>query len=373
MDEIIVQTKDDKLLIIVLEEGRIVEYYEYEKDNLSLMGNIYIGKVKDVVPKSNTLFVDIGLDKAGFLQLDDFSKKYKRDDKIIVQVKKDGYGDKGPKLSNELSIAGKYVALLLNSNIFACSRKLDSAEYVGLIEDFKKKLPDDVGLIIRTEAENVENQVIIDEVDELLEKYNEINEKIQSNEVGLIYDASNIENKIIIEFVKQTTKKIYTNNEEIYSKLLTSIEDNKAKLNYNFPEIINANTDFIDEFGLFTEYSRIFDRKIWLKSSGYIAVDRTEALTAIDVNSGKFLGKKDFEKEDTLLEINKEAAVESMRQIRLKNIGGIIVIDFINMQNEENRRAILEILNEEIKRDRSRIEVFGFTKLGLVEIARKKM
>ena len=374
MDEIIIQKINEKLQIIVLEKGKIVELYEYDENNIPKLGNVYIGQINDVVPSMNTLFVDIGFEKAGYLQLDNFDKKYKNGEKILVQIKKDETYSKGAKLSDKLSISGKYVVLLLNSNIVTCSRKIIEDKKESLISCVKSVLPDNIGAIIRTEAENIDESIVTNEIKELLKKIDKINEKIQEDEVGLIYDASSIENKILFDMIKSTTKKIYINDESIYNMLLMAIEDYKKDgLISHIPEISYSNTNYVDEFGLLSEYENVFDRKIWLKSSGYIAVDKTEALTAIDVNTGKFLGKNEQEKEEIAFETNKEAVYEVAKQIRLKNLGGIIVVDFINMEEISHKDEILRILEEKVKKDRSRVEVYGFTRLGLVEIARKRI
>ncbi len=375
MDEIIIQTNDEKVFVIVLENGRIVEYYEYFLNNLSKIGNIYIGVVKDVLPKSNTIFVGFGDEKTGYLQLDELDKNYKNGDRIIVQVKKDAYDNKGAKLTNRLSISGKYTVLLANSSNYTVSHKLEYSDFEEIFNKIKEILPSQMGAIIRTEAENAESNDIYNEITSLYKEYLELENKLKIGELGIIYEASKIENKILLDFVKKSTKKIYINDKNIYENILNKIASFKANNSnyYCFPEIEYSECDFIQKFGLVSELEKIFDRKIWLKSSGYIVIDKTEALVAIDVNTGKNLGNADSNKEDIAYKTNFEAAIESMRQIRLKNLGGIIIIDFINMEKDGNKEAILDILKAESKKDRSKVEILGFTKLGLVEMTRKKI
>ena len=364
MEEIIIQTSEEKVCIIVLENGKIVEYYEYDKNNLSKIGNICIGQVTDVVAKNNTLFVDVGEEKPGFLQLESLDKKYKKGDKVIVQIKKDSTEKKGAKLSNKLSIASQYIVLLINSKVYTFSSKLENVS-PQTIEKIKAQIPPECGFIIRTEAKNVTEDVLLEELHSLVEKNNQIRESIQNEDVGVIFDVSKIEQRVMHEFVKSTTKSIYTNDKEIYEKL-AEINDNRIQINY-------SNTNYIDEFGLETEYEKISQRKIWLKSGGFIVFDKTEAMTVIDVNTGKFTGKRGFEQETTAFETNKEATFEIAKQIRLKNIGGIIIIDYINMHEEENKQSIIEIMKKECLKDRSKVEVIDFTALGLLEITRKKI
>ena len=275
MDELIIQKKDDKKLIIVLESNKIVEYYEITEKTQSQIGNIYIGIIMSVHPKTNTIFVDIGLSKQAFLELKSLDKKYKKGDRILVKVKKDETDTKGAKLTSNVNC-----------------------------KDFD--LPDF--------------------------------EKIKKPRI--IQLSNSLEEKILKDF----KGKIYKDSE-----------------------------DYIAKFGLETELEKVQNTKIWLKSGGFIVIEKTEALTAIDVNSGKTTGKKQDKKEDVVFKVNKEAAIEVMRQIRLKNIGGIVVIDFINMESMEHRKEILRIMNNEKAKDRAEIAVYDFTKLGLVELTRKKI
>ena len=274
MDELIIQKKDDKKLIILLESNKIVEYYEITDKTQSKIGNIYIGIITSVHPKTNTIFVDIGLSKQAFLELKSLDKKYKKGDKILVKVKKDETDTKGAKLTSNVNC-----------------------------KDFD--LPDF--------------------------------EKIKKPRI--IYLSNSLEEKILKDF----KGKVYKDNE-----------------------------DYISKFGLETELEKVQNTKIWLKSGGFIVIEKTEALTAIDVNSGKTTGKRQDKKEDVVFKVNKEAAVEVMRQLRLKNIGGIIIIDFINMEKKEHEEEILEIIDKEKSKDHTKIANCGFTKLGLFEITRQK-
>ena len=305
MEEIIVEQIDDKILIIGLEMGKIVEFYEFDSKNMPISGNIYIGQITDVLPKTNTIFVDIGQEKSAFLQLDSLDKNYKKGDKIAVKVKRNATNIKGAMLTNRFS----------------------------------------------------------SQEEEIVEK------AIKTEKIGLIYDVSSVENFVYLNLFSEKTSKVYINNQKIYFGFLKilSVGPQKGGLNVQY-----KNVDFLEEFGLRTEFSKVFDRKIWLKSGGYIVIDRTEALTAIDVNSAKST-KISNSLEEMALKVNEEAAVEVMKQIRLRNIGGIIVVDFINQVEESSKKAILNTLKNEKSKDRRTVEIAGFTKLGLVEITRKKL
>ena len=366
MDEIIIQRVEDKLIIIVLENNEIVEYHEFSSNNMSQIGNIYAGTIKDVVPGNRTLFVDFGNKLPGFLQPSSFEKTYKRGDKVLVQVRKDEFLSKGAKLTESISIAGKYVVLLANSDVVTYSSKLESGEIIDLIDRLKTQLPHGFGAILRTEAKTEKIDTILAEYNELYKKYEEVKNASKSIKQGLIYEVNSIEKKLLLEFIKSTTQKIYINDLEIYNKLQKELENGPKSGILEYKDV-----DFNTEFGLQTACEKAMQRKIWLKSGGYIAIDKTEALTAIDVNTGKNIGKNG--EDDVIMATNTEAAIEVMKQIWLKNIGGIIIIDFINLYENSQKEAILELLNNEKYKDRSKVEIFGFTRLGLVEITRKKL
>ena len=376
MEEIIIQTTEDNLLIIVLEDGKIVEYYEYDLNMLPKIDNIYKGKIKDILWKSNTLFVDYGDEKNGYLQLKEIPEDYKVGEEILVQVRKDAYGTKGAKLTNSISIAGRNIVLLQDKNIFTMSKKYkDQIDDESVLEKFKKYNERGYGIILRTDSLGVDEDILFKQLDYLVDLYNEIQRKSgETNAPCLIYDANDISKRIFTEFCKNKTYKIYINNEEINELFQKAIASQKEIYN-TIPEIVFSNQmDFIKEFGLETEQEKVFTKKIWLKSGGYIISEKTQALTTIDVNSGKYSGdNKDGNFNSYILRVNKEAAVEAAKQIRLKNMSGIILIDFINMQSESDQEEVKQAFITESLKDRSKVEVFDFTKLGLLELTRKRL
>ena len=399
MEEIIVERKGNIILVCVLENGEIVEKYDFNIENHSTIGNIYIGTVKDLYDGMQAAFVDIGLEKKAFLSLKDakpkvdvakkdyvekqsdsddkeekLSKSLRKGQNLLLQIRKEAFEDKGPRVSTHVTLAGNYLVLMPETEIITVSQKIENeAEKERLLNIIKTNLPENYGCIIRTDACNISEKEIIEDLNKVLELWNEIklkyeqinknNKKAIAEPERLLYDDNNIAVKIARDMVKKTTKKIYVNDIDIYQNL-------KKLVGSEIIELKEKN-DFIEQFGLKTEFEKINNRKIWLKCGAHIVIDKTEALTAIDVNSSKCIGNEELEK--TILKVNKEAAVEVMKQLRLKDIGGIIVIDYIDMHKQEYKDEILNIMREEQKKDRSKIEVKDFTQLNLVEMTRKKM
>lgn len=397
MEEIIIEKLDNNILVCILENSEIVEKYIFNVENSSTIGNIYIGTVRDIFEGMQTAFVDIGLNKNGFLSLKDAMPKVdmkKREDsdkkeikisnvikkgqKLIVQIRKEAFEDKGPRVSTHVTLAGNYLVLMPETDIVTISQKISNqSEKERLLEIVKANLPQNYGCIIRTDAEGIEQSEISRDLNRILKEWekiqniykNNISEISQENFISkLLHDDNNIAMKIVRDMVRKTTKKIYVNDGELYENLLECLNINKFN-----EELIcyEKGVNFIENFGLVSELDKINDRKIWLKSGAHIVIDKTEALTAIDVNSSKCIGKEGVEQ--TIFKVNKEAAIEIMKQIRLKDIGGIIIIDFIDMHNQEYKDEILRIMREEQKKDRSKIEVKDFTQLNLVEMTRKRM
>ena len=390
MEEIIIQKKDDCVLVCVLEKGQIVEKYDFKLDSSSTIGNIYIGSVKDIFDGMQAAFVDIGLEKNAFLPFKDALPKVdivkenenyndsfiehalKKGQNLLLQVRKEAFEDKGARVSTHVTLAGKYLVLMPDTDIVTISQKItDTEEKERLLDIIKRGVPSNFGCIIRTEAKDVEEAELESDFKKILEKWENIKQTFnvlnsQKNldiEDRLIYDDNNIAMKIARDMVKKTTKKIYVNDSEIYNLL-------KYFVNCDII-VFEENEDFITEFGLVSDFEKIDNRKIWLKCGAQIVIDKTEALTAIDVNSSRCVQGKDLE--ETIFKINKEAAIEIMKQLRLKDVGGIIIIDFIDMHKQEFQEEILKIMREEQKKDRSKIEVKDFTQLNLVEMTRKKM
>ncbi len=385
MLEILTNKNQEKTKIALVENGNLLEYYEEIENGERKEGNIYSGIVKDIVNGMEAAFVDIGAEKNTFIHLKDIlpkadETKQKKDkdikikdilklnQKILVQVKKDSNDKKGARVSSHISLPGKYVVLMPNTDIITVSQKItNEKEQERLKRLVKENITKENGCVIRTAAVKKEKE-IIEELKKLEEKWEKIENKFNENdkETKLIYKTATILEKMIIDLADKNIEKIVTNDKEEYEKILKIKEENKELEN---TKIELENKNIFDKYDLEQQISKINNRKIWLKCGGFITIDKTEALTAIDVNSGKFTGTKDLEK--TVYKVNEEATIEIAKQLRLKDIGGIIIIDYIDMQKEENKQKIQKLLEENLKKDRSKTQLEGFTRLDLMEMTRK--
>ena len=387
MSELIINQRDNRFEVCILEDNSICEFYMYDDAKDNIMGNIYLGKVRNVVEGMQAAFIDIGMKKNAFISVKDAAPKvdvvkenevnnYKISDilktnsNVLVQVKKMPIAEKGARVSSHITLPGNYIVLMPNFEVVTVSQKiLSDEEKDRLVNIIKEIIPSGFGAIIRTDAEGVSKEELINDFENVMKIWMEIEKKSNFDEIALLYDEHEVVSKLGRDLINQKLDKIYVNNEKMYKEIKSYIDSNGKKKNIPI-ELLNV-SDIIEEFGLKTELLNVENRKVWLKSGGYIVIDKTEALTAIDVNSGKFIGNSDLEQ--TALNVNLEAAKEIMKQIRLKDIGGIIVIDYIDLNKKEHQKQIIDAMKEEILKDRSRIDIKGYTELNLVELTRKKM
>ena len=387
MIEIIIQSENKVKKIALIENGRLIEYYEEDKENKRREGNIYIGIVKDIINGMQSAFVDIGTEKKSFINLKDIlpqidetkekqdesieiSNVIKREQKLLVQVKKDSNENKGARVSSHINLPGKYIALLPNTNIITISQKIkDPKEQERLVKLVKENISDGNGAVIRTSAQNKDKEVIED-IKRVEKKWNTIIQTSINPDLRrpqLLYRSENIIEKMLMDLANTNIDKITVNDKNVEKELVKFKKDNKeyANLDIEFKE----QEKLLDVYDLEKQIEKIQNRKIWLKCGGFITIDKTEALTAIDVNTGKYTGNQSLEQ--TVFKVNNEATIEIARQLRLRDIGGIVIIDYIDMKDEKNKEKIQELLEEELKKDRSKTQVEGFTKLDLMELTRK--
>lgn len=384
MLELIINKKEDLENIILLQNGKIVEYYTSTEEDKKrrLEGNIYIGRVGEIIDGMQAAFIDFGGCKKGFIHLKDampqidekkakldtstdIKKVLKINQKILVQVKKDSDNKKGARVSTHISLPGKFVVIMPNVDFITISQKIDdNKKKEKLMKFIKETLPEGFGAIVRTSAENVPNDYIKEDIKNLLAKWNKIEKEYNnsSNEPKLICESENVVEKMLIDLSPNKIDKITTNSKKEYENLKNSDFNNQNI-------VFEDKQDLIQEYALTGQLEKLENRKIWLNCGGFITIDKTEALTAIDVNTGKFTGNKDLE--STIFKVNKEATVEIAKQLRLRDIGGIIIVDYIDMRDKENKERIQNLLKEELKADRAKTQVEGFTKLNLMELTRK--
>ena len=398
MLEILIDKNQQERQIALVDNEKLVEYYIDEEKSTRKEGNIYIGVVRNIIKGMQSAFVDIGTEKNSFIHLKDILEKVnekneqnntknqlnhneidisdviKEGQKILVQVKKDSNLQKGARVSTHINLPSKYIALMPNTDIITISQKIeDKKEQERLIKLVKENLSQGNGAIIRTSAVGKEKE-IIEDIKNTEKRWDNI-QKAFKNDTGkmpkLLEKAQSLVEKMIIDLPENSIQKITVNSKREFDK----IQNFKNQNNYleNATIELKENEDVLDKYDIKKEILKIENRKIWLKCGGFITIDKTEALTAIDINSGKFTGKKNSSKENTIYKVNQEATVEIAKQLRLRNISGIIVIDYIDMEEEQDRKNIMNLLEKELKKDRSKTQIMGFTKLDLLEMTRKKL
>lgn len=384
MSYIFIDSLDGFQRVGIVENNRLVEYH-LEKEEKKIVGNIYRGRVVNVLQGMEAAFVDIGEGKNAYLYVKDalpkemlysgkrysISEVVKSGQEIIVQVIKEPSGNKGAKVTTHIEIPGRFLVFTPFSNKINISKKIRSiVEVESLKEIGKKIIKNDTGLIFRTASEGIDESILQEEYNILYDIYAKIEKERNFLPCPkLLYKEPSLGYQIIRDSFNDETEKIIVNNKEVYDNLILTEEtfpfrfSNKMKLDKDFS--INYNT------GIQLDLQTALQRIVSLKSGGYIVIDETEALTAIDVNTGKFVGSSSLE--DTIVKTNIEAAGEIARQIRLRDIGGIIIIDFIDMKNKNDISNVLAILRKNLKKDKIKTNIIDITKLGLVELTRKKI
>lgn len=364
----------------------------YNKD---IAGNIYKGKVGRVIPSLKSAFIDIGLEKDGYLNLDDVKKhiyetglvdsekdkklqyseklKYfsgiKQGDEIIVQVIKGPISEKGPKISLFVSIPGKYLVLLPGSSFVGVSKKIPSIKRRKQLVEFVRnsRSNEKLGFIIRTAAKDVDEKLILDELNFFHRLWKKIDINAKKDAPRILYQELPVYLKLIRNYFDLNTK-VYVNSEDVYDKIkdfVSSFSSDAGK------RIILKNDELLfEQFGIKDLFDKTLLKKIWMPSGGYLVIEETEALTSIDVNSGKYVSKGS--KEQAFLKINKEAAVEVARQLIIRDIGGIIIVDFIDMRQKKSREKLHDYFKEQLKNDPSNPRILNVSRFGLIEMTRKR-
>jgi ribonuclease E len=382
--QMLVRSSPHQTQIVVLEGPVLVEHYVARSDQKSLVGNVYLGKVRNVLPGMEAAFVDFGEGKNGVLYAGDVNYDdaeiegkarriemvMKPGDTVLVQVVKDALGHKGARLTNQISLAGRYLVLAPNSDVRGISRRLPDEERRRLRTVIGEVRPKGMGVIVRTAAEGASKEDIQADIKRLLRVWDKIESEKQTRAPALIHEEPPLVLRVIREHFTGDFRRLLIDDQSTYEQALEYLEGTEA-------DLLDKVKLYEDELGLFERFHvedqlrKALDRKVWLPSGGHIVIDRTEALTVIDVNTGRFVGRSNLE--ETVLQNNLEAAEEIARQLRLRDIGGIIVIDFIDMEIAKNRAAVLQRLREHLAKDKTRTQVFDVSNLGLVEMTRKNV
>ena len=382
VQKIVIENDSRQMQAAVLEDDRLAEYYVQYNGGSPVNGSIYCGTIESVLPGMQAAFVDIGWERNAYLALEDvqvgeqlegcspnISDLLKKGQRVVVQIKKEAVDLKGPKVSCKLTLSGRTMVLVPGKPYAAVSKKIRSAERRQELKDLTDEILSGhaCGVIVRTAAEHAQEEELRKEFDWMLNRWRQLEKKIKEvQKPGLIQADMNLATKVIRECAdEENLEGIYVSDYELYEELQQQILKRKIRFKIKWRE-----TDLMELFQLKGEIHAIHKRKVWLKNGGYLVFDRTEALQVIDVNTGKFTGKNDFQR--TILDMNLEAAEEIAKQIRLRNLSGMILIDFIDMQEKADQNTLLDAFERALKKDRVKTTLVGMTKLGLVEMTRKK-
>ncbi|MGL5244407.1 MAG: ribonuclease E/G [Sarcina sp.] len=364
MREIYIERRESLLRVAIKENNVLKACYIEEETNEPIPGELYKGVVKKLVPAIKSAFLDIGYNKQAYMVCDD--KSIKCGDELVVEVVKESIGSKGAKVTSKFSIAGRFVVLESSHKDIIISRKINNEEFRRELKASLLK-PKDIGVTVRTKAEEVDLKVIQQEIEDLNHVYcNVVREAKYSLYPKKIYGDEGLISKIIRDNITSNTIKILVDSNKDYDILIESLNsDERSKL-----ELYSDKRTLFDYYGIEKEILSLRNNKVNLKCGGHIVIDKTEAMYVIDVNSGKYTTARNMEK--TAEETNLEAAKEIARQISVRNLSGIILIDFIDMKREENKNKILNLLRNEFKDGKQKAKVYPFTELNLVQISRAR-
>ncbi|MBU2699791.1 ribonuclease G [Sporomusaceae bacterium BoRhaA] len=368
--QIVVNVVPEETRMALVEDGDMMEAAVERTAAGHLVGNIYKGKVKNVLPGMQAAFIDIGRDRNAFLYIDDVIHLTVGQD-MMIQILKDEIGTKGPRATTRLSLPGRYVVLMPTSTYVGISRRIENPVERERLKNLAEELkPADMGVIVRTVAENQSEEVLAKDILYLVNLWHSITVRAKiSKSPTLLYCDADLVIRLVRDLLAADTDEFIVDQPLAYDRVVELVKFTSPDL-VDRVKLYDRAEDIFAFYGLEQELDKIGQRNIVLKSGGYIVIDKTEALTVIDVNTGKFVGKTSLA--DTVLTTNLEAAEEIARQLRLRDIGGIIIIDFIDMDRPSDQQAVLLALEGYLKKDRTKTNVLGLTALGLVEMTRKK-
>jgi len=402
--EIFINSTPQESRIAIIEDGLLAEFLIERKEEMGIAGNIYKGKVSRVLPGMQAAFVDIGMEKAAFLHASDFSsvpedvqlitspgedveveavpkrvphhrlpleKQLSRDEAILVQVAKDPLGTKGARVTSHISLPGRYMVFMPGTKHIGISRRIESEEERTRLKEIAESvLTKHGGFILRTASEGRSKREIQRDLRFLTILWRRLQKKAEKAAApSLIHQDLDLIARTIRDFFTADTEQVVIDSAKDHRRIMDFVRQFMPRLK---PKIVlySGAEPLFDRHGIEEKIAKVLDRRIWLRSGGYIIIERTEALTAIDVNTGRFVGKRN--QEETIVRTNLEAAQEVVRQLRLRNVGGIIIIDFIDMEKESNRKKVYDALRDVLKKDKARTNILKISELGLVEMTRQR-
>ncbi len=402
--EIFINSSPQESRIAIIEDGLLAEFLIERKEEMGIAGNIYKGKVSRVLPGMQAAFVDIGMEKAAFLHASDFSsvpedihliaspgedvevealpkrvshhrlpleKQLSRDEAILVQVAKDPLGTKGARVTSHISLPGRYMVFMPGTKHIGISRRIESEEERKRLKEIAESvLNEHGGFILRTASEGRSKREIQRDLRFLTILWRRLQQKAEKAPApSLIHQDLDLIARTIRDFFTADTEQVVIDSAKDHRRIMDFVRQFMPRLKTKIVLYSGAEPLF-DRHGIEEKITKALDRRVWLRSGGYIIIERTEALTAIDVNTGRFVGKRN--QEETIVRTNLEAAHEVVRQLRLRNVGGIIIIDFIDMEKESNRKKVYDALRDALKKDKARSNILKISELGLVEMTRQR-
>ena len=411
-DELIINARHNETRVALVENGVVVELHIERKTGQELMGNIYRGRVVRVLPGMQAAFVDIGLERTGFLYVSDVHKDFMELEKmmlgnapveedtgfesprisssrpyqeiafqiedllhegqdIMVQVAKEPLGSKGARLTSHISLPGRHLVLMPTVNHIGVSRRIEAREERERLKAIIQELrPSLLGFIVRTVSEDASREKLKSEMDFLLKLWADIQRKMEKHAgPTLLYKELSVPLRAVRDLFTREVDRLLIDSEEDYQNIIEFIDTFAPRLKYSV-ELYDSPDPIFDAFGIEMEISRALSKKIWLKSGGYIVIETTEALTTIDVNTGSYVGKGNLE--ETIVKTNLEAVKEIAYQLRFRNIGGLVVIDFIDMAKKSNRERVFHSLRDALNKDRAKTNILPMSDMGLIEMTRKR-
>ena len=396
--EIFINESMGETRIAIQEDGQLVEVYVEKQDNHRMVGNVYKGKVENVLPGMQAAFVDVGYELNAFLpfseigsdeylleenegrrnrnnknvKYDNIEVDLKKDQEIYVQVIKEPFAGKGPRVTTEVALPGRLLVLVPNASYIGISKKIwDKFERRRLKKIAQKLRVGNIGIIIRTVAEGKSEEHIENDHKQLIDNWNKIENKANNEDAPvLVYEDLETASSVVRDLLTPDVEKIIIDSKRLFKKTQKYLEDVSPSL-LDRLELYKLKAPLFESFGIESDIEKLMRPKAWLKSGAYLIIEKTEAMVVVDVNSGRFVGKKLHE--ENSLKINLEAAREVARQLRLRDLSGLIVIDFIDMKFEENRKKVYHELRRELKKDRAKVAVAPITEFGLLEMTRQRI
>lgn len=391
LKEIVVNVGEEETRVAVLEDKTLVEIYIERSINQRLVGNIFRGRVENVLPGMQAAFVNIGLEKNAFLYVEDALPANSQDgggqagytlganicdilkqgQEILVQIVKEPIGTKGPRVTTHITLPGRYLVLMPTLDYIGISRRIESEKERERLKDLAAGVkPKGMGVIVRTVAEGVEEEELSQDIILLTKLWRKILSRAAGGTVpNVVHRDLELVQRVLRDVFTEDVDRLILDSRYEYEKVLELQDISNPRLKLKV--FLDERENIFEEYGIEQEIEKALNHKVWLKCGGYLVIDQAEALTAIDVNTGKYVGTTNLE--DTVLKTNLEAAREIARQLRLRKIGGIVIVDFIDMTLEAHRSEVVRVLEEEIKKDKTKTNILGITQLGLVEMTRKKV